>query len=52
MTVNNQDYKLAIDEVFKREKDYCFFLNNISDKFRDNHLLFRATNHKMLNSLL
>lgn len=43
---------MNIDEVFKREKDYCFFLGNISDKFKDNHLLFRATTHKMLNGLL
>lgn len=40
---------MSVDEIFKREKDYCFFLDNISDKFKDNNILFRATNNKMIN---
>ncbi|CAD8183513.1 unnamed protein product [Paramecium pentaurelia] len=52
MASNKQDFNQTIDEIFKREKDYCFFLNNISDKFRDNFVQFRATNQKMLNGLL
>ena len=44
MTVNNQDYTFIVDEIFKREKDYCYFLNNISDKMKDNFVLFRGTN--------
>lgn len=49
MQTNKQDFNQIIDEIFKREKDYCYFLGNISDKFRDNFVLFRATNQKMLN---
>jgi hypothetical protein len=50
--MNNQDFSYSVDETFKREKDYCFFINNISDKFKDNFILFRATNQKLLNGLL
>ena len=52
MPLHSQDYSYLVDEIFKREKDYCYFLNNISDKFKDSFLLFRATNQKLLNNLI
>lgn len=40
------------DECLIRELDYCYFVLGISDRFRDQFILFRGTNQKTLNSSL
>ena len=40
------------DECLIRELDYCYFVLGISDRFRDQFILFRGTNQKTLNSFL
>jgi hypothetical protein len=40
------------DDPLLRELNFSFFLNNISDKFRDSIVLFRGTTQKILNSML
>jgi hypothetical protein len=44
MSIQSNIQSIPVDEIFKREKDYCYFLNNISDRLKDNFLLFRGTN--------
>lgn len=48
----NADHTNISDECLIRELDYCYFVLGISDRFRDQFILFRGTNQKTLNSSL
>lgn len=49
---SSSDHTNIPDECLIRELDYCYFVLGISDRFRDQFILFRGTNQKTLNSFL
>lgn len=48
----NAEHTNIQDECLIRELDYCYFVLGISDRFRDQFILFKGTNQKTLNSSL
>ena len=49
---SSADHANIPDECLIRELDYCYFVLGISDRFRDQFIMFRGTNQKTLNSFL